>query len=169
MTHVELRAASVSDIPLLTALANKIWHQHYPAIISLEQIDYMLGKMYNAESLLDQIAQQKHQFKLIYINDNAEGFISVHEVTPSNWFINKYYLNQDLAGSGLGTKCFDLLLSQLSPSTIRLTVNRQNFKSINFYFKIGFIIEKVADFDIGNGFVMNDFVMLWRQIKQQMR
>jgi ribosomal protein S18 acetylase RimI-like enzyme len=48
------------------------------------------------------------------------------------------------------------------PKTIRLTVNRQNFKSINFYFKLGFKIEKVADFDIGNGYFMNDFVMLWK-------
>jgi ribosomal protein S18 acetylase RimI-like enzyme len=40
-----------------------------------------------------------------------------------------------------------------------LTVNRQNFKAINFYFKNGFVIDEVADFEIGNGFVMNDFVM----------
>jgi hypothetical protein len=46
---------------------------------------------------------------------------------------------------------------------MRLTVNRQNYKSINFYFKIGFRIEKCADFPIGNGFVMNDFVMVWRK------
>ena len=39
----------------------------------------------------------------------------------------------------------------------------QNYKSINFYFKNGFVIERVADFDIGNNFVMNDFVMIWKR------
>jgi diamine N-acetyltransferase len=45
-------------------------------------------------------------------------------------------------------------------SELRLTVNRKNFKAINFYFKNGFIIESVKDFDIGNGYLMEDFVML---------
>ena len=48
------------------------------------------------------------------------------------------------------------------PQTLRLTVNRQNYKSINFYFKNGFVIEKTADFDIGSGYFMNDFVMVYR-------
>ena len=43
---------------------------------------------------------------------------------------------------------------------IRLTVNRQNFKAINFYFKNGFTIESVEDFDIGESYLMNDFVMV---------
>jgi ribosomal protein S18 acetylase RimI-like enzyme len=43
---------------------------------------------------------------------------------------------------------------------MRLQVNRQNYTAINFYFKLGFTIERVADFDIGHGFFMNDFVML---------
>jgi ribosomal protein S18 acetylase RimI-like enzyme len=43
---------------------------------------------------------------------------------------------------------------------IKLTVNRQNFKAINFYFKNGFTIESVEDFDIGESYLMNDFVMV---------
>jgi len=43
---------------------------------------------------------------------------------------------------------------------LRLQVNRQNYKAVNFYFKMGFIIESVGDFDIGGGYFMNDFVMV---------
>ncbi|MBK7966419.1 MAG: hypothetical protein IPK10_14825 [Bacteroidetes bacterium] len=42
-----------------------------------------------------------------------------------------------------------------------MTVNRTNLKAINFYFKKGFTIEEVKDFDIGNNYFMNDFVMLY--------
>jgi hypothetical protein len=28
---------------------------------------------------------------------------------------------------------------------------------------VGFVIERVADFDIGDGYFMNDFVMLYRR------
>jgi ribosomal protein S18 acetylase RimI-like enzyme len=48
----------------------------------------------------------------------------------------------------------------LQPKSITLSVNRQNFKSINFYFKNGFKIKSVEDFDIGNDYEMNDFVMV---------
>ena len=58
-----------------------------------------------------------------------------------------------------------LLLLDLFPdlNTMRLTVNRSNFKSINFYFKLGFIIEEVKDFDIGNNYFMNDFIMIYKR------
>jgi hypothetical protein len=45
-------------------------------------------------------------------------------------------------------------------------VNRQNYKAINFYFKLGFKIQTVADFDIGNGYVMNDFVMVFEPLNE---
>ena len=71
----------------------------------------------------------------------------------------------EFQGKSVGSKCLNLLevaINQNSKSSFncfKLTVNRQNFKSINFYFKNGFTIESVADFDIGNGYVMNDFIM----------
>ena len=67
-------------------------------------------------------------------------------------------------GRGLGAAVFGALLDQYPDALeIRLTVNRQNYKSINFYFKIGFIIESCLDIPIGEGYVMNDFQMLWRR------
>jgi ribosomal protein S18 acetylase RimI-like enzyme len=42
---------------------------------------------------------------------------------------------------------------------IRLTVNRGN-TSVKVYQSFGFEIEEEVDFDIGNGYFMNDFVMV---------
>jgi ribosomal protein S18 acetylase RimI-like enzyme len=42
--------------------------------------------------------------------------------------------------------------------TIELQVNRHN-KAKDFYTKIGFTIKEEKDFDIGNGYFMNDYVM----------
>ena len=91
------------------------------------------------------------------------GFISVNSKKKGEWFLNKFYINQLKAKKGIGSKVFDLLLELTNPKKITLTVNRQNYKSINFYFKKGFKIEKVADFEIGKNYVMNDFVMAWRK------
>jgi diamine N-acetyltransferase len=161
MEMLNLIPTNETEISIINELAQTIWWQHYPAIISETQISYMLNKMYSQESLLQQIREKKHQFYFIENNNERIGFISVHEESPKAWFINKFYINQTKAAKGIGTKAFRQLLTHIRPKTIRLTVNRQNYKSVNFYFKNGFIIEKVADFDIGNGYVMNDFVMFW--------
>jgi ribosomal protein S18 acetylase RimI-like enzyme len=41
---------------------------------------------------------------------------------------------------------------------LQLQVNRFN-KAKEFYEKLGFTVIKTADFDIGNGYFMNDYVM----------
>jgi ribosomal protein S18 acetylase RimI-like enzyme len=45
-------------------------------------------------------------------------------------------------------------------TSMKLTVNRKNVQAINFYFSQGFRIDHAEDFDIGSGYVMNDFVMV---------
>ena len=161
--QIKLIPASEEDISTISDLAKVIWNQYYPEIISQKQIDYMLEKMYNAESLQEQLSKKGHQFYIIRNDDRNLGFISVHREQENDWFINKFYLDQRHAHKGLGTAAFKELLKMIEAEKISLTVNRQNFKSINFYFKNGFKIDHVADFDIGNGFVMNDFVMIWKE------
>ncbi|HMQ67370.1 MAG TPA: GNAT family N-acetyltransferase [Ignavibacteria bacterium] len=152
-----------TDIPELSALAAKIWNAYYPDIISQKQIDYMLGQSYNAESLKKQMTEDKHIFTGAYKNSKMAGYISVSTVGSGEFFIHKLYVDTSLHMKGIGKALFKFVFKNENYTAIRLTVNRQNFKAVNFYFRIGFIIEKVADFDIGNGFVMNDFVMILKR------
>ena len=161
---LKLNIVTNNGISDIIDLARVIWNQHYPGLISQEQIDYMLEEMYSYDSLLDQI-KHNHQFFLINENNLNLGFLSVRKLEglDSAFFLNKFYINQDIFGKGLGTRVFKMLIEMLNPSHLKLTVNRQNFKSINFYFKNGFKIESVQDFNIGNGYFMNDFVMVWNK------
>jgi ribosomal protein S18 acetylase RimI-like enzyme len=43
---------------------------------------------------------------------------------------------------------------------VMLTVNKANQPAIDAYTKAGFIIRQAAVFDIGGGFVMDDYVMV---------
>lgn len=162
MQDVKLIPAEQKDIELIAGIAKLTWNQHYPSIITQQQIDYMLDKMYSFASLEEQMTQKGHLFFLINFKEDTIGFISVNKESDHDLFLNKFYIDQNKAGKGLGNKAFEVLKEKLKPLKITLTVNRQNFKSINFYFKMGFKIERVADFDIGDGYVMNDFVMVWR-------
>jgi len=159
---LKLIPAQEKDIPEIAELAAVIWNQHYPSIISRDQIDYMLKMMYSAESLSEQISKKRHLFYFIQKDKKNSGFISVVKESGNDWFLNKFYIDQTTASTGIGTKAFQLLLNEITPEKITLTVNRKNFKSINFYFKNGFTIQEVKDFDIGNGYLMEDFIMVWK-------
>lgn len=162
---VQLITAKAEDISEITRLAEIVWHQHYPDVISIDQINYMLKLMYREESLLEQMTKKQHVFYLIKQAELNIGFVSVSKIEEmeAGYFLHKFYIDQTLAGKGSGTLAHNELIKLLKPSYIKLTVNRQNYKSINFYFKNGFKIESVADFDIGNGYVMNDFVMIYKK------
>jgi GNAT superfamily N-acetyltransferase len=165
MQDIKLIAATNHDLSTISRLAEVIWNQYYPAIISQAQIDFMLKLMYSAESLTHQISEKGHRFFLIGLEDNTIGFVSIYPENEHDLFLNKFYVNQEYASKGFGTQTFEAMKRLFKPKKITLTVNRQNFKAINFYFKCGFSIERVADFEIGGGYMMNDFVMVW--IEQQ--
>ena len=140
-----------------------IWDEHYVPIIGAEQVNYMLNKMYSPQAIGQQV-QEGQKFHLVLTEGKETGFISVSSKDHKNFFLHKFYILQEKQNAGLGTVVFKQVFEGIyKPESIRLTVNRQNYRSINFYFKLGFKIEKVEDFDIGNGYFMNDFVMLWQK------
>jgi diamine N-acetyltransferase len=158
---MKLQVAKISDVPKIISLAKEIWWKHYPSIIGDAQVQFMLDLMYSNEALEKQIQEKGHQFFLIQEVEQTIGFVSVAEPEVDELFINKFYILEQSQGKNLGSKIYQEIL-KLFPSKqkVRLTVNRQNYKSINFYFKIGFKIEKIIDIDLDKGFQMNDFVMI---------
>jgi ribosomal protein S18 acetylase RimI-like enzyme len=155
------KKADLDDINIISFLAEKIWKKHYTDIITEEQIRYMLEKMYSEENLLQQM-KEGQDFTMVYFEDIPAGFISISTKDKMNFFIHKFYIDLNCQGTGIGTQMLGYIFqtSLKNAHSVELTVNRKNYKSINFYFKNGFKIKEVADFDIGNGFFMNDFIMI---------
>ena len=152
--------ASGEHVVLIAELADNIWRKHYLTIITIEQIEFMLSTMYSAESLLKQMADG-HEFTLVYEGDLAIGYISISTKDNKNYFLHKFYMATVDQGKGIGSKLLTYVVGQIpGAETIELTVNRKNYTAINFYFKNGFVIKEVADFDIGNRYFMNDFIMV---------
>lgn len=161
MKNLKLLKANPEHISTIYILAEKIWMHHYVPIIGREQVDYMLGKMYSAPSLMEQMIEKNQPFYLVLENEKPIGFISISGVDEV--FIHKFYIDQDEQNRGIGVEVFDQI-KRINPQvkSYILTVNRKNFKAINFYFKLGFKIDHCDDFDIGNGYWMNDFIMKWK-------
>ena len=150
----------ISQLNRVRDLAHRIWNDHYPAIIGQDQVDYMLNEMYDLSSLERQF-NEGDKFYLASESNQDLGFASISRREGGSWFLNKLYVDTNNQRSGIGRDLMDQLIALNEINVMRLQVNRQNYKAINFYFKYGFVIEKVADFDIGNGYFMNDFIMIW--------
>jgi ribosomal protein S18 acetylase RimI-like enzyme len=157
--ELSYRKATIIDAELIAQLADKIWRKHYIDIITIEQIEYMLMNMYSSESLKKQMIEGQ-EFTIVFDEGVACGYISISSKDKEHFFLHKFYIDTKKHRSGIGTELFAYVLTAMkSYKSIELTVNRQNYKAINFYFKNGFRIKEIADFDIGNGYFMNDFVM----------
>ena len=157
---LSIRKAGNTDIPLIRELTFKVWPQTYAATISKEQIDYMLEMMYSETSLQQQM-DDGCQFIIAYDESEPFGFASYQETGPSVFKLHKIYVLSSQQGKGTGRFLIDYILTnieQRGATALQLQVNRQN-KAKNFYERLGFIVIEEADFNIGNGFFMNDYVM----------
>ena len=156
---LKFKNATINDIPLISQLADKIWKEHYPSIISQDQINYMLQSRYSQEAIAAGIERGEKYF-IAYCNEKAVAYASI-EWLEDFYYLHKFYIDVSNHRRGFGKQLFDYLLSQIGTSMpIKLQVNRENIKALNFYFKVGFEIESATDFDIGEGYYMNDFVMV---------
>lgn len=157
---LKIRKATSKDIPLIRELTFKVWPQTYAAIVSREQIEYMMEMMYSEASLLKQM-NDGCRFIIAYDNNEPVGFASCQETEPSLFKLHKIYVLNSQQGKGTGKFMIEYLLNdirQKGGSALQLQVNRHN-KARNFYEKLGFVTIQEADFDIGNGYFMNDYIM----------
>ena len=75
--------------------------------------------------------------------------------------IHKLYVIPDTQGTGIGKKFIEFIniwANEHGALAVFLNVNRFN-KAVDFYKHIGMAIIKKEDIDIGNGFLMEDYVM----------
>lgn len=155
--------AAAEDLPVIAALAASIWRSHYPGIITHAQIDYMLGRMYALETMRREVADDGICYEVLRIEGRLVGFAAVGPgKEPGLFKLHKLYLHPDLQGRGLGSRLLGHMEAKaigLGARRIELQVNKRNVSAIATYRRNGYRVAEEAVFDIGGGFVMDDFIM----------
>ena len=155
-----VKKADVEDIPLIRELTFAIWPQTYSSLISKEQVDYMLQMMYSPASLQQQM-KDGSTFIIVYEDTLPVGFAAYKPIDPLTWKLDKIYILSSQQGKGTGKFIINFIVDEIKnkhAKALQLQVNREN-KAKDFYEKLGFKIIQTANFDIGNGYFMNDYVM----------
>ncbi|MCJ7934850.1 MAG: GNAT family N-acetyltransferase [Chryseobacterium sp.] len=161
---MKLVKATEKDIPLIQELAKRSWENAYAEILSAEQMEYMLSEMYSETEIESHLQNSDYHYYLIQdeINGSYEGFIGYeHNYEDKTTKLHRIYLVPESKGKGFGKEALLFLNQKVAENgneRIILNVNKYN-SARNFYESQGYKVYDEGVFDIGNGFVMDDYLM----------
>ncbi len=159
---VTFKKAAEKDIPQIQNLAEKSWNSAYSKILSKDQIEYMLTEMYSQKEIAKHLKDPNYFYYLILQDEVPAGFIGFEfHYEKDTTKLHRIYLLGEFKGKGLGKKGLDFLkekVSETSDKRIILNVNKDN-PAKRMYESQGFQVFHEEIFDIGNGFVMDDYLM----------
>lgn len=157
-----------ADFPVLRELASMIWRRHYADIIPAAQIDFMLAGRMCDRTLHLQADATDRWLELLRVSNMPVGYCATEladdcraEGVPA-MKLGQLYVLDTHRGLGLGRFMLSHVerrARELGRHKLWLQVNRRNVSAIDFYEAMGFTKAREAVFDIGSGFVMDDYVM----------
>ena len=147
---------------MIRALAMQVWPQTYTPILGNEQVSYMLDLFY-APAALEEQMNMWHRFIICYSDDQPMAFASWSEAEEHIFKLHKIYILPSMQGKGAGREILNYIVQEIKKAgatELRLNVNRYNYSAKIFYEKTGFNHLMDEDIDIGNGYFMNDHVLV---------
>lgn len=152
-----------ADIDAIAALARVVWQDAYPGIITQAQIDYMLEQRYAPQRLRDELTTPGIAWDAARVDGALAGFAStLPGGAPGELKLDKLYVDPARQRLGVGGALIAHAARRACDAgcgTLILAVNKHNVRAIAAYRKHGFAVRDAVRVDIGNGFVMDDFIM----------
>ncbi len=154
--------ATIKDLPIIQSLAKQTWPETYGEILSAAQVEYMLEKFYSINAL-EQNLKSGHILLLYRAHNEYEGFagFEINDEFPKTAHLHKLYVLPKMQGKFIGHQLLNDVMMRCKNAdckTLSLNVNRFN-KAKTFYEKFGFRNIKNVDIEIGNGYLMEDFIL----------
>lgn len=156
-----LQRLTADDIDAVSALARVVWQATYPPLISQAQIDAMLADRYAPARIREQLDDPRHAWWVARLDSTLVAFAHAF-MEESGCKFDKLYVHPAQQRRGIGAALLHAVQAWARGQHARrlwLQVNRGNTLAIAAYRKYGFHIVESRVFDIGHGFVMDDYVM----------
>ena len=142
-------------------MAIDIWHECFEGVISDEQIDYMLENFQSFAAIKKQVGSENYEYFNFVLDGTRIGYFAVAAQPDNTMMLSKLYMYKEYRGNGYAKKAFEFikdLARQKGCKSIWLTVNRHNYGAMKVYEAFGMKAIREQVTDIGNGFVMDDYV-----------
>lgn len=181
--HYELVKTN-DQINDLATLADDIWHEYWPSLIGSDQTDYMVESFQSVPALTVDINDHGYFYYLVknksgkvvgYTGSCCENFendrnnsakdkngTEISKRFLKRLFISKIYLRKEERGKHYASdiiRFWNEFAKQHNLDGMYLTVNKGNELGIRAYKGHGFETIESVESDIGNGFIMDDYIM----------
>jgi len=158
-----LESLQPPDFAKVAAMAREIWPEAYSSIISAEQIEFMLGEMYSVAKIEKETESGDARYFWILRDQVRIGFTAFGPLIENRTCeIHKLYILPQCHRSGagrFGISQIEAIATGHQSSHLELRVNRNNTRAILFYESCGFEKHTSDCKEIGNGFVMDDYIL----------
>ena len=155
-----VKAKREEEFREIKELAILIWNETYKNILPQEQIDLLLSKYFEIDSINNYI-KEGYEYVLFKHKGENVGFAAYAE--KNNYFyMDKIYLKKNFRRKGIAKKFINNLLD-FYKKPAKLNVNQKNIDAINAYKSIGFTLEREEIIKLGNGLQNIDFVMIFEK------
>lgn len=142
-------------------LADEIWHEYFGSLLAPDQIDYMVDLFQSEPAMVRQTSQEHYRYYQVWNGGRLAGFIGL-KYEPDRLFLSKLYLKKDERGKGIASQMLEHVYEQARLyhyPAVYLTCNKYNAHSLDVYAAKGFQTIDAVVTDIGNGYVMDDFIL----------
>ena len=163
-TACSLRALEERDFDSVRELARTIWLAHYITIITTAQIEYMLSGRFTVENLRRYLDSRERWMDVLECDRSLAGYCSYALTSdPGEMKLEQLYLLPQMHGRGFGHQMLqhvEQIARREGARRLVLQVNKRNDKALAFYRRANFTVWKEFVFDVGQGYVMDDYVMV---------
>ena len=163
-SDVRIEPVTPDNVEAIAALASEIWHEHYPSIITVAQIEYMLKQRYDPAVVRAELGQAGIWWDKLLVGQTLSAFASYFlTAEPGEMKIDKLYVLPRCQRQGHGGKLIARaarVAREQGCDRLTLAVNKNNRNAIAAYLKHGFRIGDAVVKEIGAGFVMDDYIMV---------
>lgn len=149
------------QVQTMCEMAARIWTEHYTPIIGAAQVAYMVEQFQSVPAVTRQLEREGYEYFLMDSGGQTAGYLGI-QPADGKLFLSKLYLDAPFRGKKLARRALEYLVNickRRGLSVIWLTVNRHNDGSIAAYHALGFQTVRTQAADIGNGYVMDDYIM----------
>ncbi|MDE6276278.1 MAG: GNAT family N-acetyltransferase [Clostridia bacterium] len=152
------------DIEQMSRLATSIMKKHYDPIVGSKTNDHMLEKYQSVRGITDEI-NGGAEYYFVSLDGANIGFVAV-DAKADYLYLSKFYLAIEYRGKGYASPMMAFVKDYAKArglKMIKLNVNADNTNTVGAYKHFGFEAVEEYQRDVGEGFFVHDYVMVYRE------
>ena len=151
------------EIHQLADMAGEIWREYWPAHIGAAQTEYLVQQFHPYEAICRGMQEQGYEYWFVEDEGRRVGYTGgYNEPETDRFFISKIYIYAHERGKHYASRIIEFytqLCQERGLGAMYLTVNKHNEMGTRAYFAKGFEVIDSVETDIGEGFIMDDYIM----------